>query len=282
MMTLLTPSHAPDLPLCRDLVHSVKKFAQGSLEHVLVVPRREMPQFRKLGVTVLAEEDFLPRTYIRPFDAKYALDLRQPTPPVRGWIRQQILKVAAASQLSSSTALLVDSDIRFIAPFGEADFLNEAGQALLYRLPGAVTKELPRHVKWHKTARILLGLPPGSAPYPDYVSSMIAWSPHVVRQMISRVEETHRRDWRRSIARHLHFSEWTLYGTYAELIAASGEAVSWTVKNRCHDYWNVEALGLKEAREFVQSRSSDDIAVMISAKSGTPLSVRRHAFEELQ
>jgi hypothetical protein len=44
----------------------------------------------------------------------------------------------------------------------------------------------------------------------------------------------------------------------------------------CHSYWEPAALAAAAAG-FVRGLSPDDVAVIISAKSGTPLEIRREA-----
>jgi hypothetical protein len=47
---------------------------------------------------------------------------------------------------------------------------------------------------------------------------------------------------------------------------------------RCHSYWDETPLDAKGAGDFLAGTRDDDIAVMISAKSRTPLHIRRDAF----
>ena len=45
----------------------------------------------------------------------------------------------------------------------------------------------------------------------------------------------------------------------------------------CHSYWDESPLDAAQATRFVQSLPAGDVALMISAKSRTPLDVRRAA-----
>jgi hypothetical protein len=203
--------------------------------------------------------------------------VRRLFPPVRGWIRQQVLKLAAASRLDADVVVLVDSDIEFIRPFS-SDTFSRDGVVPLYRKPDEVDDRLPRHVMWHRGARSMLGLPPGSPPYPDYVSSLMAWDPVIVRKLLQRVESVTGRRWTDAIGRQLHFSEWTLYGVFVdEVLGGPWRALS-TEHSRCHAYWDEVPLSERSLREFLAATGPDDIAVMISAKSRTPMAVRRDGF----
>ena len=69
---------------------------------------------------------------------------------------------------------------------------------------------------WHRVARDLLGLPRAEPPYTDYISSLLAWDPVIVRRLLARVAATAGRHWTTAIARQFHFSEWTLYGVFVD------------------------------------------------------------------
>ena len=51
---------------------------------------------------------------------------------------------------------------------------------------------------------------------------------------------------------------------------------------RCHNYWDELPLDLDAALSFVGRARDDDIALMISAKSRTELSIRRQAIAQAQ
>jgi hypothetical protein len=51
---------------------------------------------------------------------------------------------------------------------------------------------------------------------------------------------------------------------------------------RCYNYWGHSPLSLDSARQFLRAMPAEDIAVMISAKSGTPVGVRREAMSGLR
>lgn len=286
-LAVITPSFGPDFELCAALHRSVLTHSPDSVRHHIIVPRADLALFRRLSgarTEIHDETAFLPRS-IRPLPGRrFSVNLRRPVPPVRNWILQQIVKLAAASRSSADVVLLVDSDIQFVRPFSAATFRRD-GVVPLYRKPDEVDGRLPRHVIWHRTARRLLGLPPAQPPYPDYVCSMLAWDPVVVRRLLDRVAEVTGRRWVDAIGGCLHFSEWTLYGVFAEqLLGAVGDAVGdacTTTDPRCHAYWSETPLDDRSVREFLAGIRPTDLAVMISAKSRTPLPVRRAALADL-
>ena len=282
-MLVMTPSFRGDYDLCVDLNRSVLSCAGPDVEHHIIVPRRDRRLFAQLDdprTVVRAEEDLLSRSFVALPLVNYMVNLRAPFPPVRGWIKQQILKLAAVAQADADVVVMVDSDIQFIRPFAAATFVRD-GVVRFYRQPGGVDTHLPRHVLWHGVARSLLGLPPAAPPYPDYISSMLAWSPAVLRGLLERVERTAGRPWQVAIGRQLHFSEWTLYGVYVDEVLGDPATRFSTDRSLCHSYWDEEPLDERSAPAFVRGVQPDDVAVMISAKSRTPLPVRRTALRSV-
>jgi hypothetical protein len=278
-MAVITPSFAGDFELCTDLTRSVLDCLPDSVHHHIIVPKRDLGLFGRLAglrTHIHCEADFLPRSFVSIPFCKYVVNLEQPFPPVRGWILQQVLKLAAVAASEDDIVLLVDSDIEFVRPFA-ADMFVRDGVIRFYRKPRAIDHRLPRHMIWHKTARALLGLPPDEPPYTDYISSMLAWDPKIVRRMLSRVTATTGRPWATAIAGQLHFSEWTLYGVFVDEIGAPTDSFT-SDDSLCLAYWEEVPLNSQGAIEFLRGVRTTDVAAMISAKSRTSLAVRRAAF----
>src|SRR5262245_18641724 len=181
-MAVITPSYRPDFELCVDLNRSVLEFAPEYVTHQILVPRSDFALFRRLAgprTHVRCREELLPPSFVRMPFTEFSLNLRWPFLPVRGWIEQQIVKLTSAATCTEDVVLLVDSDVVFVRPFRAETFVRD-GIVRFYRLPDGVDSRLPRHVLWHQGARALLGVPPASPPYADYISGMIACDPAIV------------------------------------------------------------------------------------------------------
>src|SRR5262249_6362859 len=86
------------------------------------------------------------------------------------------------------------------------------------------------------------------------------------------------RPWTTAVSGQLHFSEWTLYGVFVdEAIGAPANSCS-SDDPLCLAYWGNVPLDRNGAVEFLSGVRPTDVAAMISAKSHTPLAVRRAAF----
>jgi hypothetical protein len=275
---VVTPTYAPDLDLFVDLHASVLRWFPDGTRHLAIVNETDLPRFRRFEgprCEVVGVRDVLPRSVVSLPLANLWLNVRRPVPPLRGWIVQQLLKLAVAEQASEEVIVLADSDLVFVRPVTATTFAP-GGKVRLYRLDDGVDESLPRHVQWHRLARDLLGLPPAGTPRPDYVSSLNSWDRDVARSALRRVEETTGKRWLDVIGRQLHFSEWTLYGVFADDVQGARN-VTLSDRSLCHSYWDPVPLTTEAAVTELASIDPDDVAYMFSAKSRTPPSVRRAA-----
>jgi hypothetical protein len=111
---------------------------------------------------------------------------------------------------------------------------------------------------------------------PDYVSSLNTWDRDLVRRMLRRVEDVTGRRWLERVGKELHFSEWTLYGVYADQYDRA-ESVTLVSESLCHSVWGNVPLTIDRAAVELASVGPQDVAYMIGSKTKTPLSVRREA-----
>lgn len=282
-LTVVTPSYAPDFELFRDLHASVLRHTAADVVHHVIVPAADRALFGEFAgarCQVHTVGEFLPAGLHRVPGANVWINRRRPWPPVRGWIVQQLVKLAATARIDAGVLLTADSDVLFVREVTAATFRAPDGGVRLYRAPGAVDGSLPRHVLWHRVARELLGLPADGVtpPLPDYVSPLMSWDPRLVRDMLARVEQVAGRPWTDAIGGRLHFSEGILYGVHADEFAGAERAGHASAASLCHCHWDEVPLDEEAAAAFVRARDPGDVAVMISAKSRTPLDVRRAAW----
>ncbi|WP_364398322.1 DUF6492 family protein [Pseudarthrobacter sp. LMD1-1-1.1] len=277
-LAIITPSYSEDLELCRDLTESVTRFTGETVKHFVLVPGKDKRAFEQIAGprTVLQDvRSYLPPTLVKVPYFNCWLNLRQPFPPVRGWVAQQIVKLAAAAAMDTDVVLLVDSDVLLIRHIDAGSFAP-GGELEFFEAPDGINESLPRHHLWHAVARRLLGLPPVSRSLmPDYICWPCAWSPSIVREMLQRVESVTGKPWATAIGGELHFSEMILYGVYVREVLSRKEKPPTTTSMRCLNYSEESPLDESALKVLVQQAGPEDIAIMVSAKSGTPLSVRR-------
>ncbi len=298
-MAVVTPCYAPDRELCRELHQSVLDLTPPSTVHYLIVPDADMDGFASFAgprsviwsYSELLPPRFVPARWINPVLQSLgglagsvrvaAINTRRPWPPIRGWILQQALKLAAAPRVDADVAVLVDADVQFIRPVSASTFVRD-DRVALYRVEGGVHRGLPEHITWHRVARRLLGLPQQEPPYHDYVCSPNAWDPGVVGALQQRIETVTGRPWIDAVTSQRTFSECTLYGTFVdEFLGSPANQIS-TNRSKCYNYWDEVPMSAEQASEFAKAAPHDDVAVMISAKSQTPVDIRRSVIAEIQ
>jgi hypothetical protein len=278
-LAVITPSFGPDFELCVDLNRSVLRNSPDTIHHHVIVPQSDLDLFGQLAgprTHIRCEADFLPRSFLRLPLTTFTINLSRPLPPVRGWILQQVIKLAAVAASNDDVVVLVDSDVEFIRPFNAETFVKD-GVVRFYRKPREIDARLPRHVIWHHVARRLLGLPQAQPPFADYISSLLAWDPSIVRRMLAHIAATTGRPWTSAIGSQLHFSEWTLYGVFVDEAMGPPANAFASDDPLCLAHWGGVPLTHESAAEFMRRMRATDIAAMISAKSLTPLDVKRSA-----
>lgn len=295
-LAVITPSYEYDWPLFKDLHESVLLHTEDSVLHYVIVPDTDVRLFSQIAgprCIVIAEEALYPAHFrsartinrvlsllprISPHGRIAAINLGRPFHPIRGWIMQQALKMEMCRRADADILLLLDSDVVLIRKVTAA-ILSRQGRPRLYRLPGAVDARLPWHVHFHEVSRQLLGLPPPVVPAPDYISSFAVWDPNIFRAMLDRIERVTGRYWMDAVTALATFSEWTLYGVYADAFVKDVADIA-TDASLCHCYWDPTPLTAEGAAEFVARVRPDDVAILIQSKSRTPLAVRRAALRK--
>jgi hypothetical protein len=278
-LAVITPSFRGDADIFADLHRSVLEFTPVDTVHHVFVPASDRSLFAEYEgprCRIWTSREILPRRYRRIGQADSYVNARLPWPPVRGWITQQAIKIAAAAQLEDDVVLVADSDIVLVRPVTAARFRID-GRRSLHRIEKGVTQDMQRHVIWHRVARRLFGIPPQSPPLPDYVSSFNFWEPATVRAMQRRISDTTGVNWLDAFTRQLHISEFILYGVFVdEVLGESGRHVP-EDSTSCHNTWQRTPLDHDGAVDFADRLGPDAVAMMISAKSGTPYEIRQAA-----
>jgi hypothetical protein len=287
--TILTLSYAGDFDCCRLLCESVDRFASADFVHRLYVPTRDLALFAPLAnarrIVRSQDRDLLPgwmrkaplpgprwRAFLRLPRRNIYLSLF--SPPVRGWIAQQMMKIAAAAQAETEVILHVDSDTLFIRPLRLDHLVHADGKVRLYRSPDKIDQ--PGHRLWHETASRLLGLLPDSFHQGDYIDQLVVWRRSVARRLIARLEAVGGRDWRRILAATPQFSEYILYGVFADDGLGPDEAGHWhDAHSLCHSLWTDRLASAEEERGFIEALRPDQNACLLQSTLPLSLDARR-------
>ncbi len=289
---LATPSYSGDIERCRLLCTSIDRFVSGHAMHYLLVEDRDVPLFRDLEGPrrrILRESQLLPG-WLKSLPDPLSLGKRRiwtgigalarGLPPLRGWHAQQLRKFALAEIAAEDVLLFADSDMLFVRPFDVAR-LERDGAVRLYRKPGAITADMPRHRPWCENAATLLGLGSASWPGPDYINNLVSWRREHVLGFLAHVERLSGRDWVSAIASDRQFSEYLLYGSYVERVVGLDAAGHWADPSElCKVYWFSEDMaGFERLESFEEVLEPWQVAVGVQSFIGQPLDRVRALFE---
>jgi hypothetical protein len=285
-LALLTPTYARDFELCKLLCESVDRHVTPFAKHYLLVPDSDYDLFAGFVSdrrTVIPASAFLP-AWLRPMPRMFRRKRRQfwwstRARPVSGWHVQQFLKIAAAMVLPHERYCILDSDIVFFRDFDVSRF-ERPNTIPLFRITNEVTAEQPRHSRWVETSHQLLGLDTPPLPAPDYIGHIIFWDRDTTRAMVAKIESATGRDWVEALCRTRDFSEYMLYGYFAEsdrAFAATHTPVSITP---CVSYWEAPRLDRTGLSRLLDRARPDDVAFSVASFSLTPVDVIRAAVME--
>jgi hypothetical protein len=141
-----------DLKRAHILFTSLQTFvAAGTISEIFVlVPaaevelvQQEYACWQSLNIKVMAEDDLLPEF------KKY--------PKMRGWRKQQLLKIAIANLVENEFYLTLDADVICLKPLDESKLIID-GKALLQY------EQRAQHPKWWKSSARILNMSPDVGP----------------------------------------------------------------------------------------------------------------------
>jgi Family of unknown function (DUF6492) len=271
---IVTPTYRPDLARCELLAESLDRCAP-QVPHYLIVDRRDRSAFSHLegGRRRLIESEALVGNWMWRMPGPRGFWLSLKAPPVRGWIIQQILKIATIEVIPEQILVFCDSDTAFFRHFDRDDLLIDGKIGLLD--VAFVSDDVRR---WTATARRLLGLSQHSGFHRNHVGNMICWNREIVKAMRQRIENSTGMEWQVALARTPSFSEYMIYGIFVREVvgySAAGHAPS-TVP-LVKPSWG-EALTTDSAIDaFFAHFDARTVAVMIHSKDGIdPVRYRHH------
>ena len=268
---LITPAYSRHRKLLDVACGQVDRFCPDGVDHIILVSAKEMSLFRHLESPrrhVLVIEEVMGQLFWRaPVMAagrEYYFYKRHY--PVPGWTMQQIVKLAAPDYTEAELLIYLDTDVFMIRPFRMTDFVQE-GRVRLLRKPETVNGSQRR---WYRKAERLLGLDGTGAPHPDYIGGFVSWRRDVCMQLRQTLEQNWQRPWLDIMARQGNFSEYILYGTFADRVLAQPAQKHFaTERELCLCSWDFRA-GLDLEQEFLRAMRPQYIAINIQSNLKLP------------
>lgn len=283
-LVLVTKSYAGDFESCRRLCATVDRWIDPAIRHDLIIDRCDRALFEPLVTArrhLVETEDLLPALWQVTFRGRrFWLNIR--TLPMRGWIQQQLAKIAHVSALDATAAIIIDSDAEFIRPI-RRDMILQGNRVRLYRTPCAEQPET--HVRWHRVSSQLLGLnlPDEGHFGADYIAQGITWSPAVARALVDRLQKRSALPWYLSLGRQISFSEYVLYGIFAEKAEGAHRDLHIAdPTDLCVSIWNPEDLAAAADEEALVARlAPHHVAVHLQSNLGLDEAQRQRILQKM-
>jgi uncharacterized protein DUF6492 len=275
-VAFVTVSYGADRDRCSLLCRSVDILAPANTEHVIIVDRADLPLFRELESgprRIVVTEDVLPKRVWRVDARRVGLRSNvflQLGKPIRGWLLQQLVKLAACREVAADVIVHADSDVALVRRLTAGSLVDAEGRVRLYCAPGAIDERLPEQVGWHRTAERLLGIEQRTIPLPQYITSLVPWRRDNAIGLLDRLDRRFRRSWMRSISSAWDFSEYILYGRFVTDVLGEAAAQFPTTTSLCWDYWEKQPLSPERLEAFLDGLGPEQVAVSITAKAGMP------------
>ena len=272
-----------DVELCGLLCETVDVFVPDEIPHLLAVPRADFPLFQRYATPrrpLVAQEELLPpwlyRLPMPPSPLREALRLPRRNvyatvrgQLVRGWIAQQLMKLNAARAAEVDVLLHVDSDAAFVRPLTQGHIVRE-GRVRLMRTAGEGDTQM--HRPWHLAASSMLGLPQRAYHGADYIGNLTIWRRELVRQLLDRIGQVTSSEPFAALAARKDFSEYILYGVYAEHVVGLEHAKHWaTPEQLCATVWPGADPAVLDAH--LQQMQIEDWQIAIGVQSTVPVSI---------
>ena len=188
--------------------------------------------------------------------------------PIRGWLLQQLIKLAVAEELTADVLVHADSDVVLLRPFSVSSVVDRDGLVRLYARPDHVDEMLPHHIRWHRSAEKLLGIEPAGLPMPDFISSLVPWRRANAVALLEHVQATTGRHWLSALAAAWDVSEYTLYGRFAQDVLGERAAQFESSSPLCHDYYKRVPLSVPELEALLDRVGPEEVAVSLTSKAG--------------
>jgi hypothetical protein len=227
---------------------------------------------RNNRTTLVTTEDVLPvwmrRLESRRIGLRSNLWVQGRGRPVRGWLVQQLVKLALAKALTADVLVHADSDVVLLRPFEMSSVVDRLGRVRLVAEPDAIDESLPNHVLWHRSAETLLGIRPAGVPIDNFITSFVPWKRENATALLDHIERTTGRHWLRVLAATWDVSEYTLYGRFVTDILGESAGQYVTSESLCRDYWTPVPLSDYELETFLDGVGREQVAVSLTAKAG--------------
>jgi hypothetical protein len=280
---IITPSYTPDFERCRLLCHSIDKFIFPVVKHYIIVDQRDLKLFKQLESStreIITKESILPWWIKRlPIFTQKNIWLSLKTVPLRGWLIQQLTKMAIAQYIQEDVLIFIDSDVAFVRPFDLQKSLVQGEKIRFFQELNSIPQDLGQFYQWFQTISQLLQVPMTNFPAHNYVCQIVTWKRDNVFKLYETLEKHSNRHWIETFCNCWNISEYVLYGVFVDQVLGDQSGHFYDQAQICHHYWREEFLSSEDLKRFILEIEPYQVAVMISAKANISISQYENLFQ---
>lgn len=288
---LATCSMAADLELFAMLAASIDRYVDPSIQHVVVVPKAQLPLFTRFANTrreIITQEDVLPfRVWKAPDTLNHLRvlfsGLRRPLyidsklRRLRGWMLQQAIKMQLSRITQTAVIVHCDSDMYFVRSVTPKLFFPQ-GKPFFFSAP--LNSSFEGQADWTKRACRLTGAQLNPNSHRTYIENGVVWSTSLVRDLANVMEQRGGRPLHEILLSEPTISEYFLYGVYVEATAL--EYVSQQSFPICHTLWQGAVDRIHDAEKLAEEFRSSQVSVALQSTSAVTLESRRRLYNKLE
>lgn len=279
---IVTPSYSVDLERCSILSDSISQYVPGDVDHFVIVTRQDAGLFQAANMPrskLILQDDVVPLA-VRHVPGFNRWRWHWRTLPIRGWIWQQIVKLSIAEFVDADAYMMVDSDCLFVKPFDPRHLVDGYDRVPLFRQDEPFFATHPDTQQWHRYARRLLGIKRSSRPPTlGYVGPHVFWRRENLRKLADHLHADRSTGWISKISMCPTFSEYMLYGVFAEDFLGLQTAGHYVFQREIvENYWPEVPMSESQVKEFAAHIPTWKVMVHINGKSRTPVTYIRKAF----
>lgn len=268
----VTPSFDRDFERCKLLVDS-RRVCAGHIPHFIVVDPHDVALFSQLADhnTVIVDSRELLDNAFHKLWGRNGWWISSRTLPLRGWMSQQIRKLAMPRLVDDAVLINLDSDVVFIRPFDTSMLWRQDKLGLF-----EVDYRNDEIVHWANVAGEMTGCTVPAVPN-NYVGMLIPWWRSNVVALVDQIEQHTGRPWQEAVARRRSFSEYMTYGVYARSIGLERASHFSDGRRLVQTSWHEDTGSDEGLARLFDPQDQDTVAVMVHSKDGIdPQRYRRH------
>ena len=275
---IITPSYYKDFERCALLAESVLRFVPDAVHHYVLVDRADEPLFRVLRgprTHLVLKEDILP-WWLRRIPVLRSFWASLKSPPVRGWIVQQLAKLSVNLAVSADVFVFLDSGAFFVMPYDPRATARD-GKVQLFREEGDANRSA-YNTRWHHISADILGIEKQRDYTTSYVANLVYFRRDNLERLQRRIAEVAQDDWVATLCRRPTLSEYVLYGMFCEHVLGDASGHWHNPDIHACSHWSEEELDFASLAKVRAGLAPDCAVVMINEKSRTPTDLIRRVF----